>query len=58
MEARLLNDKLKKTREKVAKILEKKSSTSLGKLESLVSFFSFAVNIVRLSQTFFQRLYD
>ena len=41
----------------MAKVLEKKSSTSHEKLQSLVSLF-FAIKVVCLGQIFFRRLYN
>ena len=58
MEAQLPKDKLKKAIEGVAKILERKSSTTHEKLQSFVGFLSFAAKIVCPGQAFLQRLYN
>ena len=53
MKAQFLKDKLNKAIEKVTKFLEKKSSTTHKKLQSLVDFFSFAAKVIYLGQAFF-----
>ncbi len=58
METGLPKDKLKKTMEQVAKILETKSSTTHKDLEPLVGFLSFAAKVVCPGHTFLQRFYD
>lgn len=58
MEARLPKDKLKKAIEGVAKVLEKKSSTTHEELQSLVGLLSFAAKVVCPGRAFLRRLYD
>ena len=58
MEARLPKDKLKKAIEGVARILEKKSSTTHEELQSLVGLLSFAAKVVYPGRAFLRRLYD
>ena len=58
MEARLPKDKLKKAIEGVAKVLEKKSSTTHEELQSLVGLLSFAAKVVCPDQAFLRCLYD
>ena len=56
MEDRLPEDKLKKAIEGVARVLEKKSSTTHEELQSLVGFFSLVVKVVYPGQAFLRRL--
>ena len=58
MEARLPKDKLIKAIEGVARILEKKSSTTHKELQSLVGLLSFAAKVVYPGQAFLRRLYN
>lgn len=58
MEARLPKHMLKNIIEGVAKILEKKSSTSHEELQSLVGLFLFAAKIICPSWIFLRRLYN
>ena len=58
MEARLPKDKLNKAIKGVAKVLEKKSSTTHEELQSLVGLLSFAAKVVCPGRAFLRRLYD
>ena len=58
MEARLLKNKLKKTIKRVAKILEKKSSTTNKEQEFLVGLLFFAAKVVCPSRAFLRHFYD
>lgn len=58
MEARLPEDKLEKAIKRVAKLLEKSSSTTHKELQSLVGLFSFAAKVVYPGRAFLRRLYD
>lgn len=58
MEAQLPKDKLKKTIEGVAGVLERRSSTTHEELQSLVGLLSFAAKVVCLGRAFLRRLYD
>lgn len=53
IKAQLSKNNLKKAIKKVVKVLKKKSSTIYKKLQSLISFFSFAAKIICLGQAFF-----
>ena len=58
IEARLLKDKLKKAIEEIARVLERRSSTTYEELQSLVGFLSFATKVVCLGRAFLRRLYN
>ena len=58
MEAQLPKSKLKKAIKGVARILEKKSSTTHEEPQSLVGLFSFATKVVYPGRAFLRRLYD
>lgn len=58
MEVRLPKDKLKKTIEGVARVLERRSSTTHEELQSLVGLLSFAAKVVFPGRAFLRRLYD
>ena len=53
IETQLLKDKLKKAIERVAKVLEKKNSTTYEELQFLVGLLSFTAKVVCPSQAFF-----
>lgn len=58
MKAWLQKDKLEKAIKRVARIIEKKSSTTHKELQFLVGLFSYAAKIIYLGRAFFQQLYN
>ena len=58
IEARLPKGKLEKAIKKVAKLLEKRISTTHEELQSLVGLFSFAAKVVYLGRAFLRPIYD
>ena len=58
MEAQLPKNNFIKAIQAVARILEKKSSTTCKELQSLVGLIFFVAKVVYLGQAFFRRLYD
>ena len=58
MEARLPKDKLEKAIKEVAKLLEKRSSTTHEELQSLIGFLSFAAKVIYPGRAFLRQLYD